>query len=382
MLRHPLTLLGGVAALATVLSQCGNAHDGETTATLSQGIIGGQAVTDPDSPALFLINANAGNSEVECSATLIAPTLAVTARHCVAQLTLGQQTCTAQGTLATGDGAGALGANYPPSDLQFYSNAQVMAGTALLGMPTVVGAQIFSTNAPSICADDLAFVVLSQPMTGVTPAAVRLSAPTYTGESVSVYGYGYTEVAEAPVPSLRVRDDADIVGVGPTTPPPTTQPAPLRAVRVGPDEVTCTGDSGGGIVSNVTGALVAVASIGEAVDQSVSLSCASGGLPETTGPLLSDYTSLALQAFEAADASPILESAPDASTTDSGQAGDAQGADGQSPGAGAGADGAGGGGCSTAMDRREFRDRQPHGMVLLAIATAAVAAGRRRRWSG
>ncbi|HXX66985.1 MAG TPA: trypsin-like serine protease [Polyangiaceae bacterium] len=385
--RHPVTLLGAALALATVLSQCGSARDGETTGTVRQGIIGGQPVTDPNSATLFLINSNVGGSvgDVECTATLIAPTLAVTARHCVAELTIGTQTCTAQGTLATGNGAGALGQDYPPSDLQFYTNAQVMAGTALVDMPTVVGAQIISTNAPSICADDLAFVVLSQPITGITPASIRLIGPTYTGESVSVYGYGYTEVPEVTVPALRVRDDADIVGVGPTTPPPTTQPAPLRAVRVGPDEVTCNGDSGGGIFSNVTGALIAIASIGEAANVAVSLSCSSGGLPDTTGPLLSDYSSLALQAFEAADASPTLESEGDASVPDTGSdaMAEAQAADAQPSGAGPVVDGAAGGGCSTAMNRRDVEDgSRSHGAVLLAMATAAVAAGRRRRCSG
>lgn len=381
--RHPITLVAA-AGIVALLSQCGNGRVGEITGSVRQGIIGGQSVSDPNSPSLFLINPNA--SLTQCTATLIAPNLVATARHCVAQLQPGPQTCTPQGTLATGNGAGALGQDYPPGDLQFYSNAQVLAGTALVNMPTVVGAQILSTNATSVCADDLAFVVLSQPMAGISPAAVRLTAPTYDAESVSVYGYGYTEVPAVTVPALRVRDDGQIVGIGPTTPPPTTQPAPVRSIRVGPDEIACNGDSGGGIFSNATGALIAVVSLGEAVDQSVSLSCTSGGQPDTTGPLLSDYASLAMQAFAAADASPILEDTGDASTeagpdamSDAGPDAPESGSTGVEPMV----DSATGGGCSTARTRCDGGGGpRLFGPALVAFAAAALAAGRRKRWSG
>lgn len=367
--------------MAAALSQCGNAPDGESTGTVRQGIIGGQTVSAPSSPVLFLVDVNAGY--VECTATLIAPNLAVTARHCVASLTMGAQTCTPQGTLATGNGAGALGANYPPGDLQFYSNAQVLANQTLVNMPTVVGTQIISTNALSICADDLAFVVLNQPMAGIQPAAVRLTAPTYADEAVSVYGYGYTEVPMVPVPGLRVRADASIVAVGPTIAPSTTTPAPLRAIRVGPGEIACNGDSGGGIFSNRTGALIALASIGQAIDTSASLSCSSGSLPETTGPLLSDYASLALQAFAAADASPIPEDMGDASVPDAGSdATSDAGAPGSEPsGAEPLDDSATGGGCSTARAGLGRSDERSRGLVFAAMAATAMAAARRRRWA-
>jgi hypothetical protein len=381
VLRHPIAFCGALAVVAVILSQCSSAQEGESTRTVRQGIIGGQTVSDPSSPVLFLVNVNEGL--IECTATLIAPNLAVTARHCVAQLTMGMETCTPEGMLATGNGAGALGANYPPGDLQFYSNAQVLANTALLDMPTVVGSQIISTGAASICADDLAFVVLSQPVAGVQPAAVRLTEPTYAGEPVSVYGYGYTEVPMVTVPALRVRTDASIVAVGPTTPPSSETAAPLRALRVGPGEIACNGDSGGGIFSNVTGALIGVVSIGEAVDTSVSLSCSSGSLPDTTGPVLSNYASLAFQAFAAADASPILEDAGDASLSEAGP----DASDAAAPGD-AGAPGseptpaydtATGGGCSAAAMRFGGRDERGPGLVFAAMAAAAAAAARRER---
>jgi hypothetical protein len=124
-----------------------------------------------------------------------------------------------------------------------------------------------------------------------------------------VIGYGATSNASDPL-ALRVNDTAQIVGVGPTTPPMFTQPAPLRAVSVGPGAVACSGDSGGGILSRATGAVIAVASLAPQTSNAAG-SCGAGVVSSLTGPDLADYASLAQSAFSAAGATPIREEATD-----------------------------------------------------------------------
>jgi hypothetical protein len=203
-----------------------------------------------------------------------------------------------------------MGALASPGSISIFTNQQVIDGSVFSGNPMAVGAQIITTASLTVCSDDIAFVVLDRAIPGVTPAAIRLNGPTSTGELVDSWGYGLTEVPRDAT-ALRVRRSVDIVGVGPDVPQSTTQAAPLRAVRLGPDDVTCNGDSGGPITSAATGALIAVASLGNEADL-FSPACTDYGSPDTTGPRLGAYNVLALRAFAAAGATPILEPTPDA----------------------------------------------------------------------
>lgn len=368
--------------LPLALTQCTGAGGGGPTATLSEAILGGQVIDTPDPPVLYLV-APGGS----CTAVLIAPNLAATARHCVAELSPGTFACTPEGNLeAPGDPAGEIGQNYSPSEIAFFTNAQVMSKVIFVdgATPQATGVQILSTNTPTACADDLAFVVLSQAIAGAAPVPVRLTAGTLVGEAVSVWGYGLTADASDPT-ALRVNAGAEIVGVGPDEPTDTEELAPLRAVRIGPGNLTCNGDSGGPILSNATGALIAVDSLG-AVAGTTGLSCADGMTSDSTGPRLAAYTDLALAAFAAAGATPILEGAPPADAS----AGDAQPGDAQPEERGANDqegdlatvgpqlyDRVTGGSCATSAPRRGASGEGGAFLLGLAIATAAV--GRRRR---
>ncbi len=217
---------------------------------------------------------------------------------------------------APGTSAGQLGADEPAGALTFYSAARVTAGDTS-GPPDAVGAQIVSTQAPSACRDDLAFVVLAQAIPGLVPAAIRIDTVTSVGEGVAVWGYGLTEQAGDPV-LLRVRNDAYVVAVGPDVATTTTQAAPVRALRVGPGSVTCNGDSGGPVFSAVTGALIGLVSIGS--QALVGSGCTDDITSNaTTGPVLVDYRDLVLQAFAAAGATPLEETNPSDGGVDAAQ---------------------------------------------------------------
>jgi hypothetical protein len=173
------------------------------------------------------------------------------------------------------------------------------------GTPDAVGARILSTESPSGCRDDLSFIVLDRSLPAV-PVQVRLDRPTSIGDGVSVWGYGQTIKASDPT-ALRVYDSAQIVGIGPSVATTSPELAPLRAVRVGIGAITCDGDSGGPILSSDTGALVATVSIGS--QALAGGGCAATGDSPTTGPQLSQYRDLVLQAFAAANTTPNLEAA-------------------------------------------------------------------------
>jgi trypsin len=296
---------GVVALCAMALPQCGGSPGAGPIGHSSQAIVGGAVVDAAESPFLYI-----EGPEGTCTGTLIAPTLVATARHCVAELSEGTFACDASGNLIGGGIGGQIGIDNTPGAISFYVPSEVVPGQPL-GAAQAVGVQILSTQTPTVCADDLAFVVLSQAIAGIAPAPIRLGG-TQVGETVSVWGYGLTDQSEAPT-ELRVRDDVQIVGVGPLVATTTAQAAPLRAVRVGPGAITCNGDSGGPMTSAATGAIIAVVSLGEQASTAGPF-CSDSTNSDTTGPLLADYSDLVVAAFQAAGQTPILEALSDAAS--------------------------------------------------------------------
>ena len=317
MLQRPLNRPGGRSASALgraaprwaalsgfALFHCSAAGGGEpSTRASSQAIIGGSSADAPDSPVLLL-----QGPEGACSAVLVAPALVLTARHCVANTTPGTFQCTAAGEVVnTGSGAGQIGTDNAPDSLTFFQAAKANAGD--LGSPDAVGRQVISTQTPTPCRDDLAFVVLDRAIAGVVPAPIRITRPTSVGEVTSIWGYGLTDQSQPT--ELRTVDGVPIAGVGPDVAPNSPQLAPVRAVRVGP--VTCQGDSGGPIFSTVTGAVIAIVSLGSQAGASGPF-CTSTELTDTTGPRLGAYRDWIASVFQGAGASPITDDPqPDAS---------------------------------------------------------------------
>jgi hypothetical protein len=333
-----------------------------------QGIVGGAIVDGPTSPVLYL-----ASPEGHCTAVLVAPTLVATARHCIASLNeTGSFACTASGDLQDGSISGQLGADNTPDSVSLFSAESVASGQAFGTTPDAVAVAILSTQTPTVCRDDLAFLVLNHPIPGLIPAPVRLGA-TEDGEQVEVSGYGLTQTAGDPL-VLRVSRGAKIVGVGPAEPSTLAQEAPVRSVRVGPGTTTCNGDSGGPIQA-ADGAVIGIVSLGLQASIAGPF-CASGDNPDTTGPRLADYASLVKEAFATADASPSWEDASSAKgggppIRDAGMTRKKDGAQSEETGD----EVATGGSCAAepaAVD-------SPTGLGAMALAAAATAAGRGRR---
>jgi hypothetical protein len=362
-----------LASCALGLLHCAGSSDDEAVGTSREAIVGGSLADAPASPVLYLTGP--GGS---CTAVLVGPTLAATAAHCVTYLVDdGPFECTPSGQLQDGSISGELSSQYAPSSLGFFSSESVASHRPLNGSPPdAIGSTIVSTNTTSVCGDDLAFVVLNQPIPGLVPAPIWLGSIS-DGDPINVWGYGLTGIPEEPL-ALRVSQGAEIVGVGPTESSTLTGQAPVRSVRIGPGTTTCNGDSGGPILSK-EGALIAIVSLG--LQSNNGLDCTSGNNPDTTGPLLADYKYLVDHALAAAAPPPGEDAAADAQT-DSGHNGDTgtPGTDGaDSPESSEVLSGftAEGGSCSVPS----VRAGSPMGLggVALAMAGAVGAIGRRRR---
>jgi V8-like Glu-specific endopeptidase len=365
--------------LAVAAAHCSGGEDRPTSAA-AEAILGGGPPDAPDAPVLYL-----QGPEGSCTAVLVAANLVITARHCVAQNTPGPFACTASGDLIpNSNGTGQIGADDPPGSLSFFLSTRTLP--PITQAPDAVGMQTISTKAPTACRDDVALVILDRPVPGLAPAPIRISQPTQVGELVTVWGYGLTD-QRAPT-MLRSRPDVSILGVGPDTPSTITQPAPVRSLRTGP--VTCQGDSGGPLLSQATGAVVGVVSLGS---QAGGPFCDSSNLSDTIGPRLGAYHDFILSAFKAAGATPLEEesgqdaappedsvAALDSTIVEDAPSADTVAADQEIPMEGARPLGpmvfrATGGSCTTAPGRRGGRGA----IGTLALAWTALAVGRRRR---
>jgi MYXO-CTERM domain-containing protein len=226
---------------------------------------------------------------------LIAPNLVVTALHCLSDLTGdGSFLCNNDGTLANPPN-GLLGQPFDPAAVE------VTVGRTFTQEVAAVGQRILSTRATDICKEDLAFMVLDRELQGVAIAPMRLDNPVERYEELSVVGYGLpTNPAEVPpgyeAQRLR-RDDVAVEAVGRRN----GQAEGTYYARPGTfslGESVCMGDSGGPALSD-QGAVVGVYSTN-------SVSC-TGSTARNFFTMLSEFKPLALQAYEAAGATPWLE---------------------------------------------------------------------------
>jgi hypothetical protein len=224
---------------------------GASRAEVRPRVVGGRDSPAARDAAVLLVTDDPERSGRACTAVMLAPRLALTARHCVSRSDPSAE-CLSDGTARSG---GTPGADLPAGSLFVVAGAQ-LPDISAQQRSAPRGVAILHEGAPSLCDADVALVVLDRDLPGATVAPVRLDRPTAPGEPMIVVGWGAT--ADASLPRTRQERASAVTRVG---------PAPAPEVALGPREVEvgegpCVGDSGGPLLVASSGAVVGVLSRG------------------------------------------------------------------------------------------------------------------------
>lgn len=350
--------------------------------------------------AVLLLRTEVDRRELICSASLVAPNLALTARHCVSHLVEGLFSCTVHGELIDDQdaGAGRLGLHLPAEDIEFFG------GPAPRDEPLARGQRVLSTLSETICQNDIAFVVLDRALE-LPVLPLRLAGRARIGELSILVGYGLDETQNESQPfdvetQGRTRKaDLPIRDVGPDSNDDVVTTAPPRTIVLeGPSG--CVGDSGGPLIAEETKAVLGVYSL---LGAESCLARDARHLYTHVPP----FQALIDQAFLAAGGEPIPEPTDDpgegsagaggagsdgsagAPGADPGGAGGSGGSAGEEPGGSAGAAGAGSepevrrarkasSGCAFSMAPDAPAKRIAFGVALLGAACAVRRRVQRR----
>lgn len=271
---------------------CGQPADDLGLGSLEQPIVKGEVSVAADDATVYVMTRLTATEGIACTGTMIAPNLVATALHCVTQSVLGEFSCKPDGSLSDSTQEdGKMGPLVAPEQVEIYAGVQVT------DEPGAVGAQLFGTSSNQICRGDIAFVLLDRSL-DLPIASVRLDYGVQASERLRVVGYGQTETAGTS--GRFARADVRVIDIGPESEDEPSISASPRTFVV--SEGPCHGDSGGPAFSQDTGALLGVYSL------TAGVSCTGVGI-RNVYTSLSSYSRLALQAFDAAGAVPVLDEA-------------------------------------------------------------------------
>ena len=238
----------------------------------------------------------------QCTGTLLAPRLVLTARHCVGD-TDAYAACKEDGTPII---AGTIRKNHKPETMYVFTGTDRPEFGGGEVEPAGQGMKILDDGGKNLCNHDIALIVLKEPVKDAQIAPIRLDADVEVGEMITAVGWGVTE--KTPQPDQRMqRKNVEIMTVGPDR---SAGAVPPNEFEVG--ESICSGDSGGPAFAQETNAIVGVVSRG-----------GNAAAPESSNPAancidgrnlytkVSPFKDLILKGYELAEAEPWLEGGPD-----------------------------------------------------------------------
>lgn len=262
-----------VSAASAVVSGCAaqadqaSNSDGHVDHVAQPIIRGGASGTENDS-VVVLTTFQDGQRLSLCSATMVAPNLLVTARHCVSN-SEGATACAQDGTAVTG---GTITGTRIAANLLVFTGKNGVAPDSTVASNAVAhGKMVIVDAATNVCNHDVAFLLLDKDVDApVSP--IRMGAPAPT-ETVAAVGWGVDETGSLPT-HREIRSGLALVGVGPAAYP--NNPSwgyGDHEFMVG--ESACAGDSGSPAFAK-SGALVGIAARtgnGQASDGNYATTC-------------------------------------------------------------------------------------------------------------
>jgi hypothetical protein len=229
------------------------------TGTTASAIVGGTVDTTRPDVLLLRDDTLAG---FRCTATLVAPNLVITARHCVGKRAVPNATTLCKGD-ATGNGAQAL-PNYQGDVAAMPMYVSASPSSPLLAR----GKKIYDDDATTTCSHDVALIELDQAIAGIAPSTIR-GTPLAQGDPLVAMGFGWTDRNATVNATERMKGATSVLALGPIVysfkpngdPMAASQLVAIASGELGVQGVTMTGDSGGPAFDS-TGQLAALVSRG------------------------------------------------------------------------------------------------------------------------
>lgn len=182
--------VAGLSAAAGCGSTGDAPADGPRYLARSQAIAGGKS--DPNDPNVMGMYSSQG---AICTGSLIAPNLILTARHCISDLSTGEQVqC----------GVSKFGNPVAANGVYWSTQANLQTGLEFQSKQIIVPPD--STN---VCGYDIALIILAKnvPASKATPLVPRVDTPAVKGEIYRAVGYGLTsDTAQNSAGQRRVRE--------------------------------------------------------------------------------------------------------------------------------------------------------------------------------
>ncbi len=196
----------------------------------TQDIVGGRSDRGHDPAVVALLLGEEGL----CTGSLIAPSLVLTARHCVSQ-TSEEVSCPAHGSQVLGD--------RDPESIT------VLVGDSISTAKAVArGARLRLLPGRTLCDHDAALIELDRPVEGVTPLVVDRSAGPGEGDLLRAVGFGLRGDNQDTAGKKYAKSHLAIVSGS--------------KAEFTVSEATCNGDSGGPAIDEKSGKIVGIVSRG------------------------------------------------------------------------------------------------------------------------